>query len=262
MKKTIVFFDIDGTLMGLDKHIPGDAVDAVRRLRQRGHLAVINTGRPYRHIEPGILDIGFDGFVCSCGAHIVLDGKTVSHRAPSPEVCREMIGLVRRCRLSPLYESEEGIFFDATLPLAPGAAREKRHYAARGFPVDYDIDTPGFCFDKFCAYELPGCDLEHFLAGAGRYFEIIGRENEMLEMPVLGCSKERGIAFLSAYAGVVPADCVAVGDGRNDLPMLRAAGHSVAMGDGDPILFDQVEYVTAPLESGGIARALEHYGLI
>ncbi len=262
MEKTIVFFDIDGTLIGLDKHLPGDAAEAVRALRRNGHLAVINTGRPYSHIEPAVVEIGFDGFICSCGSHLLWEGETVNRRVPTAEVCRKMIELVRRCGLSPLYEGESGLFFDGTMPMVPGVVRQREHYASRGFPVDFDIDTPGFRFDKFCAYVLPGCDLETFKAEAGKYFEVIGREDEMLEMPMKGCTKGTGIRWLCGRTGIPAERCLAVGDGKNDRTMFRAVGHSAVMGDGDPDVFGEAEYITAGLDEGGVAKALRHFGLI
>ena len=102
MEKTVVFFDIDGTLVGRDRQVTADNRAAVRELQARGHLAVINTGRPFRHIEPNVLSLGFDGFVCGCGGHIILNGESVVRCRPSAEVCRKMIELVRKCRMSPI----------------------------------------------------------------------------------------------------------------------------------------------------------------
>ena len=261
MEKSIVFFDIDGTLVGRDRQVTADNRAAVKELQERGHLAVINTGRPYRHIEPNVLALGFDGFVCGCGGHIILNGESVVRRRPSAEVCREMIELVRRCRMSPIYESEDGMFFDYTLPFSPDTALERRVYEGR-LDVDFDIDTPGFRFDKFCAYEMPDSDLAAFRAGAAEHFEVVGRENHMWEMPARGCSKAEGIRLLCEHTGIPVARCLAIGDGRNDVPMFRACGHSAVMGDGDETVFHEAEFVTAPLYENGVRRALEHFGLI
>lgn len=53
--RKIVFFDIDGTLVDGPTHqIPQSAVEAIRKLRENGHLAFINTGRTLVSIEPRI----------------------------------------------------------------------------------------------------------------------------------------------------------------------------------------------------------------
>ena len=48
---------------------------------------------------------------------------------------------------------------------------------------------------------------------------------------------------------------MAIGDERNDLDMFAFTGTSVAMGNGDPRIFDRVSFVTAPVEQDGIAKA-------
>ena len=47
-----------------------------------------------------------------------------------------------------------------------------------------------------------------------------------------GVDKGAGLRELAKLAGIDPADCVAVGDGDNDVAMLKAAGLGIAMGSG------------------------------
>ena len=69
----VVFFDIDGTVVDDDTQIiPESAVRAVERLRENGHLAVVNTGRPYSHIDPRVRQMAFGGWICGCGMEIRL----------------------------------------------------------------------------------------------------------------------------------------------------------------------------------------------
>lgn len=86
---SIIFFDIDGTVMDLDGTIPSSAVTAVRRLRQAGHHCVINTGRPRLAMDPQLMDMDFDGLVCSCGQYIQLDGKIIRHVGFDRETSRK-----------------------------------------------------------------------------------------------------------------------------------------------------------------------------
>ena len=45
LNKKIVFFDIDGTIYRYGEPIPSDTLDAIKKLKENGHLAVICTGR-------------------------------------------------------------------------------------------------------------------------------------------------------------------------------------------------------------------------
>ena len=90
--RKLVFFDIDGTLIDGPTHqIPQSAVEAIRKLRENGHLAFINTGRTLVSIEPRIREIGFDGLVCGCGTHIYYEGETLFSHSILHEKCTEIV---------------------------------------------------------------------------------------------------------------------------------------------------------------------------
>jgi hypothetical protein len=57
-------------------------------------------------------------------------------------------------------------------------------------------------------------------------------------------------------------DSIAFGDSMNDVSMLQCTGYSVAMGDGNPMLFDKVDYVTTAVLDDGIANALKYLKII
>ena len=64
-KKSIIFFDVDGTLVvgGPREYIPDSAVRAIRSAREKGHLCYLCTGRSAAELYPFILDVGFDGVI-------------------------------------------------------------------------------------------------------------------------------------------------------------------------------------------------------
>ena len=75
----IVFLDIDGTIRGFDGHVPDSAAAAIRQARAAGHKVLISSGRPLCQIEPGIIDIGFDGIISGSGSYVLYEGKCVRH---------------------------------------------------------------------------------------------------------------------------------------------------------------------------------------
>ena len=84
----VVFFDIDGTIIDEQtQSIPESAVRAIRRLRENGHIPVVNTGRPYTHIDPRVREMAFAGWVCGCGMEVLLDGKWIVREMPLTEKC-------------------------------------------------------------------------------------------------------------------------------------------------------------------------------
>jgi hydroxymethylpyrimidine pyrophosphatase-like HAD family hydrolase len=54
----------------------------------------------------------------------------------------------------------------------------------------------------------------------------------------------------------------ALGDGMNDISMLKMAGHSIAMGNGQEAVKEAAEYVTTGINEDGVWNGLKHYHLI
>ena len=99
------------------------------------------------------------------------------------------------------------------------------------------------------------CEELDFLVHPGDAFQVV-------EFIPKGSSKATGIHKLCELLGVDIADTYALGDSVNDLDMLEAVGHGIAMGNGTSAAKDVAEYVTAPLWEDGVKRAMEHYMLI
>ncbi|GAA0316653.1 Cof-type HAD-IIB family hydrolase [Psychrobacter aestuarii] len=70
-------------------------------------------------------------------------------------------------------------------------------------------------------------------------------------------SKARGILDVCAYYGVDAKDCMAFGDGMNDLEMFDLVGFAVAMGDAKEALKARADLVTGTIEEHGIQAVIE-----
>lgn len=260
----VVFFDIDGTIVDEETQIiPESAVRAVEQLQKKGHIPVINTGRPYTHIDPRVRDMAFSGWICGCGMEVCLNGEWLYRVRPEPEVCRITRDLVRSCGMQVLYEAGDGaILTDGKYSDGhPTAVREVARMKAKGFEIR-EIDRSQPRFMKLVTFDAPGCRREEFIREMERYFTVIDRGNTMLELMMKGCSKAGGMQRLLKHLGLERDQTLAIGDSTNDLPMFSAAGHTACMGDGMKQLQEKSEFITAPVLEDGVEKALRHFGLI
>jgi hydroxymethylpyrimidine pyrophosphatase-like HAD family hydrolase len=80
-----------------------------------------------------------------------------------------------------------------------------------------------------------------------------------LDLAPVGVSKASGLATVAAELGVEQADVLAIGDGRNDIEMLRWAGRGVAMGQSVEEVRTAADHVTASVHDDGVVEELDRW---
>lgn len=262
MNRKLVFFDIDGTLTDPEGRIPASAVKAIHAARENGVLCVINTGRPYSHIVPSVRETGFDGYICSCGQHVLLNGETVFRHSADRAFTQKIIEAASRCRADLFGEAEEGVW--SLFAHTPGGymLRETERFKARGMRVFTSPEEGDPVFDKFCVWFREDGDRERFVRAVSERYYPAGLNKSELEFVLNGHSKQSGGEAFLKLTGVDPGDVYAIGDGVNDLPVFRLAAHTAAMANGAPELLAISEFVTGDLYTDGVEQALSRFGLI
>ena len=74
-----------------------------------------------------------------------------------------------------------------------------------------------------------------------------------------GVDKARGLERVCGELGVAAADVLVLGDGYNDIEMIRWAGRGVAMGDAPRDVRAAADHVTGDFDSGGAVQELERW---
>lgn len=260
----VIFFDIDGTIIDDRTHtIPPSAVRAVEQLKENGHIAIINTGRPYFQVDPRVKEMAFRGYSCGCGMEVLLDGAFLVRVKPSPALRKKSVECSRRFHMISFYETEDGgILLDGENSVHPIMSREVERLRKAGFPIHELAQEGEPDFVKFVTFAGEGGDVAGFKAALEGDYTIIDRESGMFELVLKGYSKAAGMQRILDYLGAPPQHTYAIGDSTNDLPMFRLAAHTVCMGGGSEEVKQAAEYVTAPVLDDGIEKALKHYGLI
>ncbi|QIK77251.1 HAD family phosphatase [Nocardioides piscis] len=77
-----------------------------------------------------------------------------------------------------------------------------------------------------------------------------------LDLSPVGVSKASGLQVVADELGLRASDCLAIGDGRNDLEMLAWAGRGVAMGQAIEEVRAVADHVTGPVDQDGAAQEL------
>ena len=103
--------------------------------------------------------------------------------------------------------------------------------------------------DAEVAALLPHCRLPRWHPG---FSDLVNRDN----------SKASGIETILRHFGIDRSECIAFGDGGNDVEMLEYCGIGVAMGNADAEVQRHADYVTTSVDEEGILHALKELEII
>ena len=111
----------------------------------------------------------------------------------------------------------------------------------------------------------PSASADDFVAMAARLglhgTDYVVGWTAWLDLSPVGVSKASGLQHVAERLGVDPADVLAIGDGRNDIEMLRWAGRGVAMGQAVEEVIAAADDVTETVYDDGAAVELRRWSL-
>jgi Cof subfamily protein (haloacid dehalogenase superfamily) len=257
----VVALDLDGTTVRSDGAIGERTRAALRRVELAGATVIVVTGRPPRWMPPVLDALGPQGLaICANGA-VVIDiatGDVVEERPLSAEVIRALI--------RELSAEMPQLYFAVERADSDGFAHEP-DYRPRWSTADMIVLESRDELSARPATKLlarhEGLDPDALLAAART---VIGSDiatlthssrDGLLEISAAGVSKATTLADLCERRGVRPERVIAFGDMPNDVPMLRWAGHAVAVGNAHPDVLQVADEVTASNDDDGVARVLD-----
>jgi|SRR5947209_8778717 len=255
----LIALDLDGTLLAPDESISVRNRTAVKAALAAGIRVVLVTGRGVDTPIRVSKELGLNLPVICCHGALTKDfgaNRTLESIPVPLQYAKPMVQFAERESLSVAVYVEEAF------------------YRLEGSEVYMDdMRGPGW-------YETPS--LSAILTQAPTFIRFLGEEAvhrmqrefgdlplsfryetwfDFVECAVLSreASKKNALARLCADFGIPAERVLAVGDSRNDVPMLRWAGTGVAMGNALPEVRESVHYVTAPNDQDGVARAIERF---
>ena len=253
----LVALDIDGTIVDHDGVMPAAVRTAVLQAVAAGAQVVLATGRSWHGTLPVFEELGLPP-----GPSVSSNGAVTVHYPP-----QELVKVITFDPSQVIAKVEE---------LAPGtliAVEEVgRGYRLSGRFPDGDLTGEMVVEDVASLSSRPvtriilrdphGSDQDLL-----RLAERLGLHgvtyfvgwSAWLDIAPAGANKAAALADVAAGLGLGAADVLALGDGRNDIEMLRWAGRGVALGDAPAEVQDAADHVTGLFSEGGTVSELQRW---
>ncbi|MBW4827211.1 MAG: Cof-type HAD-IIB family hydrolase [Clostridiaceae bacterium] len=273
MKYKLIAIDMDGTLLNSKNEISKKNKDVIKKVTDKGVKVVLSTGRIFPSALHYAKSLEIETPIISCnGAYVVEHDKlNIIYEKPiSVEVSKEVINLAEK----------KGIyyhFYDDTTFFARRFSETVNNYYKLNEKIDKKeridiriIDNPIEIIDserplvyKFVFVEDDREKLLEFRKEAIKIdgIEVASSWWNNVEIMNKGVSKGRALIELCNVLNIDKSEVVAIGDNENDIPMLKIAGLSVAMGNGEEEVKKIADVVTKTNDESGVGEAIEKFVL-
>ncbi len=257
-----LFFDIDGTLVSFKTHaIPQTTVETIRTAKENGVGVYISTGRPLQLITNlKAIEQYIDGYMTTNGA-LCFIGSRIVNRVPIDKCSLERIlDDVRENNYCCIVVGQSGVrllnpkpIFDEVFVKGLCVTNIDKSLSAEEMICNEDIFqlSPFFSseHEEALMSQISGCV-------SGRWHP------SFTDITSIAADKGNGLLAMSEALGIDLQQTIAFGDGGNDIPILRAAGIGIAMGNACDEVKQAADYVTSSVDDDGIMKALQHFCVI
>lgn len=228
LRPRAVVTDVDGTLTDRSRRLEPRAVAAVRSLEAQGIPVVLATG----NVLPFALSL--HRFVGLTGPIVAENGGLIYHATDGRST-------VERCA-------------DVTI-----ARRAFRELVRRGVPARRLFTDRWRETEVALEPTVPLTTVRRVLRGWPLTIESTGYAIHLMER---GHGKLPALVRALSFLGLTPRACVVLGDGDNDVAMLRAAGFGVSFPSGSERARRAAGYVTRAAYAAGFLEGVKASGLL
>ncbi|MDR1179366.1 MAG: Cof-type HAD-IIB family hydrolase [Spirochaetales bacterium] len=262
--------DLDGTLLNSSGEISAADLEALKRVNGLGCGIVAATGRPCRLIPGCVKNLPGLDYIISANGAVVYDCSTGNEiltnyldRSAALAIYEETAGRGGGVDLyfTGPYIAEDrsrellGRFMHfSDEALAEGAKVFTTVHSARPYLLS---DTEPL-IKEVCVFESRrecGVVLRELRRqGHVTAVTLLGYE---IEVTSRNATKGNALAFIRRLRGIEKTRVMAIGDNENDLSMRAEAGFFIAMGNAGGPVKAAADYISASVDSGGVAQAID-----
>ncbi len=268
MKYKFLVLDLDGTLTNSEKEITPSTLETLIEAQRRGIRLVLASGRPTYGITPLARELmmdSFGGYILAFNGGKIIDAATMEtiYASTLPqEIVEPLHSIAHEAQTQIITYRDEYILTEE--PENEFVKHELFLTKMKPLKVENVAKAVDFAPDKCLIVGEPE-RLIPLVDRLNNNFEgqlcAYRSEPFFLEVVPPGIDKALSLQRLAEHTGITLSEMIAVGDGFNDISMIRAAGLGVAMANAQQEVKEIADYVTLSNENDGVARVVEKFML-
>ena len=255
--------DLDGTLANLDGRISDESIAAINRARAEGALLVVATGRMPNVIGRFLdrLNVTTEPVIGAQGAIVTYrDGTVLRRLTVDRELIRQGAAIGRQHGASIAYFTDHELIMDRP------AFDPEQDAGWMGHNLRYESDPLSHLngdLIKIIAFHPDPKAVPDLLADMqtqlGAWADVTRSHRWFVELCAPGADKGSALSWLCQQQKINRSEVLAIGDGGNDVSMLRWAGMSAAPASGDPDAIAAAKWTAPPIDEHPVVAALSHF---
>ncbi len=265
----LVAIDIDGTLITDKKEVTPRTITTIKEATKKGIKVIICSGRSFYRLEKYVEEVGLKKenqcTICFNGGMIIENttkNLIYSHPLDNKEV-KELIQLGKSLELPMMIYAKDTHYTEKVPDIIKQNDKNMEELNLKVMKFDeINFHKEENYIYKICFIDKPEIIREkrkEIPKDIMQKYEITSSVPEYIEIVPKGIKKSEGIKAVMQIYGIKQKDVMAIGDGENDVEMLKFAGLGVAMENASDYVKGFADVVTTSNNDDGVANAIEKY---
>ncbi|GEO77788.1 Cof-like hydrolase [Companilactobacillus mindensis DSM 14500] len=250
MNYKLIAIDMDGTLLNSKSKISAANKQAVTEAVKQGTQIVICTGRPYKEALVFAKELGLnqtDQYIIDYGGSMIQDdsGKVIYQKVLRNQECTDIAQTLFANKINYHLIDTKGNLYDSDQDWT-----EKRMLQPKLSILKFLVSGHKGKIAKWAEFLHEQYDSDYF---------VVKTSPKEVELCPKNVNKGTALEHLIKYLKLKPNQVAAIGDMDNDLPMMKVAGLSIAMGNANDNIKQACDVETLDNDHDGVSATIEKY---
>ena len=264
----LIATDLDGTLVTDDKNLTDRTIENVKKALKKNVKIMISSARAFYRLERYIdeLDLRRENqyTICFNGAMIVenITGEVLYSKNLDKQEVNELISLGKQLNVPIMLYSKNAHCAEEI----PEVIQKNKNSKGLNLKIEnfnkLDFDKEENYIYKIVFMDKPERIIEirnNLSKEIINQYEVTSSIPEYIEFVKKGIKKSEAIKFIMNKCKIEQEEVIAIGDGENDIEMLRFAGLGVALGNADNYVKENADYITTSNNDDGVGNVIEKF---